>query len=451
VYQPGAESSSLTLQLPAFSPSLTQLRTLREPGPSNFLTQVRSVVLIASSSRSGSSMLAETLRHSTDLLSLSAEMNPFLRMVGLGFPDSGSASDRLDARHLDLLDASAHEVLSGELARDVGYPAAAMSAVEFAANTAWRLAVQWPHLSLDPHMCMNLTLDVIRRIHRGRGCGSAEIPDAEHVFIQLLAVLRRQGMPVSSGLYDLPTSKAGHPSAETTDAALGECLLEEPPFVVPRLWRRADPAEVANKALVIKTPSNVYRFGLLQALFPNARLRVVHLTRNPAAAINGLYDGWRSKWFHSHQMAEPLRIRGYADEFPASARWWKFDLPPGWQEYTDADLLEVCAFQWRSAHQAILGEIASSDVDHLEIRFEDILSSPQCRVKTFRYLGSWLGIPFRGGYQRAAEQGVPTLVTTAKPTPGRWLSRASQIYRVLDPQVLDLTVRLGYENSRAWI
>src|SRR5207302_3293878 len=114
----------------------------------------------------------------------------------------------------------------------------------------------------------------------------------------------------------------------------------------------------------------------------------------PAATINGLYDGWRSRWFHSHQMAEPLRIRGYTDEFPASARWWKFDLPPGWQEYADADLLEVCAFQWRSAHEAILAETASGDVDHIQIRFEEILSGPQRRIDTLRRLGAWLGIPF---------------------------------------------------------
>jgi hypothetical protein len=396
-------------------------------------------------------MLAETLRRSTDLLSLSAEMNPFLRMVGLGFPDSGSGSDRLDAGHLDRLDASVHEVLSRELARDVGYPAAVIGATEFAAGAAWRLAVQWPELSLDPHMCIDLALDVIRRMQSARGWGSAEIPDVELVFVELLAELRRQGATVSSGLYDLGISKDTYLSPETAGTTLGEYLLEEPPFVVPRLWRRADSAEVADKPLVIKTPSNVYRFGLLRALFPNARLRVVHLTRNPAAAINGLYDGWRSRWFHSHRMAEPLRIRGYADEFPASARWWKFDLPPGWQEYTEADLYEVCAFQWRSAHQAILAETASGDVDYLQIRFEDILSSPQRRVNTLRRLGNWLGIPFRDGYRQAAEQGVPPVMTTVEPAPGRWLSRASQIYQVLDPPVLELAGRLGYECSRTWI
>ena len=41
---------------------------------------------------------------------------------------------------------------------------------------------------------------------------------------------------------------------------------------------------------MMKTPSNAYRASFLRALFPNARVQVLHLTRNPAAAINGLVD-----------------------------------------------------------------------------------------------------------------------------------------------------------------
>jgi hypothetical protein len=396
-------------------------------------------------------MLTETLRHSADLLGLSAEMNPFLRMVGLCFPESGSGSDVLAAGHLDSLDASASDVLSRELARDIGCPADRISAADFAAAAAWRLALQWPELSLDPHMCIDLVFEIVQRMGRGRGGRGAELVEVEPVFVELLAELRRRGVAVREALYDLGNPKTASTLDDPAGPTLGHRLLEEPPFVVPRLWRRAESAEAVAKPLVIKTPSNVYRFGFLRALFPNARLRVLHLTRNPAAAINGLYDGWQSKWFHSHRMSEPLRVRGYTDEQPASAHWWKFDLPPGWQDYTEADLLEVCAFQWRSAHHAIISEIASGNVDHLQIRFEDLLSGPQCRVKTLQRVARWLDIPFAGGYRRAAERGVPLVMTTARPEPGRWLSRASRIRSVLNPPVLDLAQRLGYDDSSTWI
>ena len=47
---------------------------------------------------------------------------------------------------------------------------------------------------------------------------------------------------------------------------------------------------------------------------------------------------------HLVRMAEPLRMSGYSDARPADRWWWKFDLPPGWQSYTDASLMSVCAF-----------------------------------------------------------------------------------------------------------
>lgn len=87
---------------------------------------------------------------------------------------------------------------------------------------------------------------------------------------------------------------------------------------------------------MIKTPGNAYRLGFLRAAFPNARLRVLHLTRNPAASVNGLVDGWLHHGFHAYRLDEPLRITGYADVRPADRHWWKFDLPPSWPEYTAA-------------------------------------------------------------------------------------------------------------------
>ena len=41
---------------------------------------------------------------------------------------------------------------------------------------------------------------------------------------------------------------------------------------------------------MIKTPSNAYRLPFIQALFPSARIRILHLVRNPAASINGLIE-----------------------------------------------------------------------------------------------------------------------------------------------------------------
>lgn len=202
---------------------------------------------------------------------------------------------------------------------------------------------------------------------------------------------------------------------------------------------------------MIKTPSNAYRLGFLRALFPGARIRVLHLTRNPAASLNGLYDGWRHNGFHAHRMDEPLEITGYAEDCPADRWWWKFDLPPGWRRYTRASLIEVCAFQWYSCHRAVLDGLAGGDIEHIRVRFEDLISGPQVRVPAFERLAGWLGVPFDGSFRRAVLDGVAPVAATAPPSPGRWRSRAGMIEAGIDERVRSVAEELDYAANDDWI
>ena len=57
------------------------------------------LVLIASSSRGGSSVFSEYLRRSRSLIHLQGEINPFLVRAGLSYHDTDTGSDALEARH----------------------------------------------------------------------------------------------------------------------------------------------------------------------------------------------------------------------------------------------------------------------------------------------------------------------------------------------------------------
>src|SRR5262245_48909372 len=84
----------------------------------DFCRNVRDVVIIASSSRGGSSVLSEVLRRSGAVLSLRGELNPFLVLNRLTFPLSGTDSDVLDGD----VSANAMRSLSEDLAYDCGMP-----------------------------------------------------------------------------------------------------------------------------------------------------------------------------------------------------------------------------------------------------------------------------------------------------------------------------------------
>ena len=163
---------------------------------------------------------------------------------------------------------------------------------------------------------------------------------------------------------------------------LGEIpsLIEEPPLVLITPWKRPSIEELKTKPLVIKTPSNAYRLPFLRAFFANQRLRIIHLKREPAAAINGLYDGWRyPRGFHAHRIPScrpqpceelgPHPVEGY----------WKYDLPPGWENLQQGLLVEICAFQWHSAHRHIIASDVG-DGKRLSLWFEGLLG-PDSRAE----------------------------------------------------------------------
>ncbi|MFF5727187.1 sulfotransferase [[Kitasatospora] papulosa] len=434
---------------------LAVARALRAPAVAGLTDRIRDVVVLASSSRGGSSMVSETLRASDSLLHMQGEINPFLRMTGLGYPASGDC-DRLDAGHLAGLDPMLREILDTELAHDIGSPAAWDDDVRhderFVADVVARLVMQWPEVPVEPALLQEAVRSVLDELCAGRGAPGTGLPDINHFFLRLFAELHGHGLPVNPWYYDLPRRLLRAEAAEASSAAApGGFLIEEPPFILPRPWRPSDAHEARTKPLVIKTPSNAYRFGFLRALFPQARFRVIHLTRNPAAAVNGLHDGWLHHGFHAHRMDRPLEIDGYVDGHPDNRWWWKFDLPPGWQEFTRAPLLEVCAFQWRSAHRSVLDEPAGVGVERLTVRFEDLTGGSAGRAACFEQLADWLGIPFDGAFRRAAVEGIGPVVATAEPRAGRWRARADSIKAALGPEDKEVAERLGYTDEAEWI
>lgn len=430
-----------------------------EDPPPGLRENVRDVVVVASSSRGGSTMFAEILRFARGLLHFRAEINPFLRLSGLSYPFTRSGSDALAA--IDLEDEDAARELDLQLSRDCGRPASRLTGEEdrdrFARDLAIRLTLQWPLLRFRREQVrgwLEESLEILRRDH---GWRQGVFEDAQRFHAVFLSRVREEEPSVNPYYYDLrPSLIAGLcPGAPVPEGPPGPWVVEEPPFITISPWDPAGAGDLHSRPLIVKTPSNAYRLEALRVAFPRARIRVLHLTRNAAAAINGLYDGWCYPGFYSHRVLEPLEIPGYSDRFPAWGRsWWKFDLPPSWPEHRRKPILEVCAFQWMRAHEEVL-EFCSRHprVRYYRVPFEGVMDGPARRRETFEGLAGWLGISVNPELARVLEEGLPPIMATDQPRHRRWFARADLLDPILAQDgITCMMERLGYERDpTTWI
>ncbi len=415
---------------------------------------MRDAIVIVSASRGGSSFLAEYLRRCQGLNHLRGELNPLLELCGQTYPTSGTGSDLL----LPGTETALQEV-GAELAYDCGEPRNELTherdVTRFALDLACRLTMQWPDVEFDLSVverCLRATLASTEKT-LGWPHGRLANPAVFHAIF--LSRLREAYPRVDPSYYDLPAEVRRRfvPETQSQHGPPAARLIEEPPFICIEPWRLAATSGLAARPLVIKTPSNAYRLGYLKALFPNARLRILHLTRNPAASINGLCDGWlHGRGFFSHALDVPLVIEGYSDVFPAwGKRWWNFDLPPNWQAMSNLPLEQVCALQWLTSHRAALDYLSQQvSAPSLRLKFENVIR-PTTRAQSLRTLQAWLSdlAPVQFPSAQTMDT-MPPVMATVPPGAGRWRRRADRLEPLIrQKDVRELAEDLGYGRSSA--
>lgn len=379
---------------------------------------VKRVVVILGSSRSGSSLLFHLLSQSGAFYAPQGEETPFYRAAGVGWVTYEDHSDELKPPFDDYAKNCAFDLLLKDCGREAAAP---FDNTLYIYQCAARLLLQWPELDLGPD-------EAIRAVK------AALSPDPEGTWLTLV-----QNLNLEPGFYDL-----GGPKSRNLQIETPRYVFEEPPYIIQAPRQPADAAGLAQYPLLLKTSTNVYRLSWLKELFPHSEFRFVLLARNPAASINGLIDGWLSTGFHSHNLdfVKPLKIKGYSDVMAFGDRWWKFDLPPGWSQFDDASLPEVCAFQWRSAYAAALAGTAGEKV--LNVKFEDLLApagSARVLQDIFAFAGTKPARVVLPGDVRPVMASVP-------PQASRWRQREDEILPWLESKPLrEVAGRLQYDLS----
>lgn len=399
------------------------------------------VVLLASASRSGSSMVADWLRARSSAVHLQGEFETVLREAGavartpLHAGESDADIDLADGRSdrvIALLDAA----LGAPLASD-----APLDAQAYARSLYEALERQWPGIDLDHASTQHLT----QAIFAGRGWTRAGQFDRWTFLLDVVAALRSTHAGLDPYCYDVAETlvRTRFPSLAPNGAAPDPDCDEDRPFIIPVPWHACASA-VRPATVVLKGPSCSYRIGALRTVFGRDRLRILHVVRDPAASINGLIDGWRHRGFQSRHLAEPLDLRGLDQRDQAwTQHWWCFDVPPGWERYRGASLADVCAFQWRSANARILEHAQTAGARYRRVRFEDFLDPGARGLQVRRSLLDWI----KPGDGTTAALGLDPrpVMATVPPCRGRWRTRRALLEPVLgEPEVRRVRSALGY-------
>ncbi len=364
-----------------------------------------SVLLITSAPRGGSSLLFDILRHHEETCSLDGEHDRWYTLNGICYP--AFDSDVVPARFESF---DREQLLTGLLA-EVGATERSGDRTHRVDNTLIRLPLQFP--------------------------------DRELPYKQIREKLLK-GVPFDEILKEFGISPLQYDEYATQDAnsPFETETIEDRPFVSSHSHKRGLTVDDFERTLVLKASGDAYRLPWIrEQLFPETDVKVVHLTRNPAASTNGLYDGWRlNRGFQTYNVGD-LDLEGYEGSL------WCYDLPPGW--ISEGKLIDVCLMQWTQAHRHILnGRDAFEDV--LRVRFEDVLTDTGSTIKEI--------VEFTNlGESALLSENVESpnkVMTTKEPRHARWRDREDLVKSALNranETYTKVAEELEYTEESEWI
>lgn len=195
---------------------------------------------------------------------------------------------------------------------------------------------------------------------------------------------------------------------------------------------------VRSRRFVDKTPESCLRIPYLAALFPDAKL--VFLRRRAAENVSSLMEGWRARpRFVKYRLPEQLTGLG-----PLSGDQWSFTLVPGWRDFRNAPLEEICAHQYVASNDAVLEARPWFDEScWADVFYEELVTSP---VDELRRVYGELELPFTDSAERLATtlaQNVSATSLTA-PRPDKWREQNREAIERILPLVARTEQRLGY-------
>lgn len=200
-------------------------------------------------------------------------------------------------------------------------------------------------------------------------------------------------------------------------------------------------ARLGRGQVLDKSCINILRIPYLHALFPNATFIYIH--RDGRDNISSLMDGWRHDGHFNLKsllgdIPAPIAIND--GEFTD----WSFFLPPGWQDFNDASLEDVCAHQWNMANTlALEAKTLIPENKWIELPYGDLITSP---VEAFEDVFKKLKLDFSDEVRKhcAALNKKPTSIVAGPPKKDKWKTHNPEEIKRILPKITPLMKTLGY-------
>jgi hypothetical protein len=240
-------------------------------------------------------------------------------------------------------------------------------------------------------------------------CGSAalcSIGDESHAIFEGHRKLSPGRGAVDSNRFD----------AQLLDPALARSIRER---FATRLRNRDGEPVVATGGTPVrmleKTPKNCLRVPFLDALFPDALF--VYLYRDARRNISSIMDAWRSGRFATY--------RGIRTAHGP----WSLLLPPGWQDQVDRPLEEIAAFQWQSANEHVIQDMAKLPRTRwITMNADELL---ECPPQAMERLAAFIGIGVDSRWRSDLQRPLPeSRYTLSAPQDDKWQRNAVALQRI---------------------
>jgi len=407
------------------------------------LDQTNNIILILGSPRSGTSVVKSILATNREILSLPGEHRYYFTLLRKNFPDIGvfKECDNTPVEYeskTSLLESIFYETgqpFAGQLSKSI--------IQKYSFDWAARLIVQWPDLELDPNKIVSHVNDACSKY-----CKLGK-DNLEYLDLLLLKEFVKLNDEINPYYYDVNQEilKENFKEFRRIVHPPGNTIIEISPFIILKPQKVRSGRDVKSK-LLLKASSDPYRMDTISDLFEGYKLNIIHLTRNPLAAINGLIDGWEHNCFWQHELRSPF----YLKVEDTSDFWmdWNFDLYESFNPYLKKELVDLCADQWIDSNKTIIKYLNSKNAEtFLRIKFESF-QLPSKRVIFFKEINDFLGIDEFFSIPSTVKQ----VNITAPPKTKRWQNRSNILLPLLEKiELTSLADLIGYKTAEidSWL